>query len=48
MTVPRIMKAILGLAVVGSCLARVKAESPTVDLSLVAPWSAPNLLVEIA
>ncbi|KAI9244442.1 UDP-glucose:glycoprotein glucosyltransferase-domain-containing protein [Helicostylum pulchrum] len=48
MTVPRIMKAILGLVVAGSCLAGVKADSPTVDLSLVAPWSAPNLLVEIA
>lgn len=42
------MKAILGLVVAGSCLAGVKAESPTVDLTLIAPWSAPNLLVEIA
>lgn len=48
MATPRIMKAILGLVTVGSCLLAVMADSPTVDLTLVAPWSAPSLLIEIA
>lgn len=50
MTTPRIMKAILGLVTVGLCTV-VKANpqsSPTVDLNLVAPWSAPNFVVEVA
>lgn len=42
------MRAILGLVAVGSCVLVVGAESPTVDLTLMAPWSAPNLIVEIA
>jgi UDP-glucose:glycoprotein glucosyltransferase len=42
------MKAILGLVAVGLCSLGVNSESPTVDLTLVAPWSAPDLLVEIA
>lgn len=45
---PRIKKAILGLVTVGLCTFSVNAESPPVDLTLVAPWSAPDLLVEIA
>lgn len=48
MTVPRILKAILGLFATGSCVFGVGAESPTVDLTLVAPWAAPDLLIEIA
>jgi UDP-glucose:glycoprotein glucosyltransferase len=48
MTVPRILKAILGLVATGSCVLRVSAEPPTVDLTLVAPWAAPDLLIEIA
>lgn len=51
---PRIFKAILGLVTVGLCsLKQVSASagtdaSPTVDLTMIAPWSAPNLLVEVA
>lgn len=52
MTTPRIFKAILGLVTVGLCsLKQVSAStdsSPTVDLTMIAPWSAPNLLVEVA
>lgn len=48
MAAPRIMKAILGLVTIGTCLLSVRADSPTVDLTLVAPWSAPSLLIEIA
>ncbi|KAG0997777.1 hypothetical protein G6F28_002581 [Rhizopus arrhizus] len=43
---PRISTAILGLVALGVFL--VKAESPTVDLTLVAPWTAPDFLLEIA
>lgn len=42
------MKAILSLVTAGSCVLVANAESPTVDLTLMAPWSAPNLIVEIA
>jgi UDP-glucose:glycoprotein glucosyltransferase len=48
MTKPRIKKAILSLVAVGLYTVSVNAETPTVDLTLVAPWSAPDLLVEIA
>ncbi|KAL9537626.1 hypothetical protein MBANPS3_011610 [Mucor bainieri] len=51
---PRILKAILGLVTVGLCnLKQVSASAgtdapPTVDLTMIAPWSAPNLVVEVA
>lgn len=48
MAPPRIMKVILGLVAVSTCLLLVRADSPIVDLTLVAPWKAPSLLIEIA
>lgn len=50
MTTPRIFKAILGLVTVGLCSFKQASadSSPTVDLTMIAPWSAPNLLVEVA
>ncbi|KAG2196556.1 hypothetical protein INT47_010395 [Mucor saturninus] len=48
MGIPRITKAILGLLALSACLLSVRADSPVVDLTLVAPWNAPSLLIEIA
>ncbi|KAI8890404.1 glycosyltransferase family 24 protein [Backusella circina FSU 941] len=48
MTTPRILKAILGVVTLSSCLLHVRSETPTIDLTLVAPWGASNLLVEFA
>lgn len=45
---PRISAAIFGLVTLGAFLLKTKAESPTVDLTLVAPWKAPDFLLEIA
>ncbi|KAI9283208.1 UDP-glucose:glycoprotein glucosyltransferase-domain-containing protein [Sporodiniella umbellata] len=44
----RISTAILSLITLGALFLKSKAESPTVDLTLVAPWSAPDFLLEIA
>ncbi|KAI8968326.1 UDP-glucose:glycoprotein glucosyltransferase-domain-containing protein [Mycotypha africana] len=51
MIIPRIRRSILGLVTVGICTLSVNAEStqhPTVDLTMVAPWLAPNFVNEIA
>ncbi|RCI03876.1 hypothetical protein CU098_007561 [Rhizopus stolonifer] len=48
MTAPRILQAILGLVTVGLCTLKTEAQTPTVDLTMVAPWAVPNFLVEVA
>ncbi|KAG1175838.1 hypothetical protein G6F70_003865 [Rhizopus microsporus] len=44
----RISTAILGLVTLSGLLSKAYASSPTVDLTLVAPWSAPDFLLEVA
>ncbi|KAI7903194.1 UDP-glucose:glycoprotein glucosyltransferase-domain-containing protein [Cokeromyces recurvatus] len=48
MAKPRIIKILIGLVTIGLVSLETSAESPTVDLTLVAPWSSPNFIVEIA
>ncbi|CEP14268.1 hypothetical protein [Parasitella parasitica] len=48
MPTSRIHRAILGLVAVGLCNFVSADASPTVDLTMIAPWSAPNLLIEVA
>ncbi|KAI8366128.1 UDP-glucose:glycoprotein glucosyltransferase-domain-containing protein [Blakeslea trispora] len=46
---PRITKAILGLVATALCSIQAEAQSSaTVDLTMVAPWKAPNFIIEIA
>ncbi|KAI8639247.1 UDP-glucose:glycoprotein glucosyltransferase-domain-containing protein [Parasitella parasitica] len=48
MPTPRIYSAILGLIAIRLCNFVSAEASPTVDLTMMAPWSAPNLLIEVA
>ena len=48
MTIPRILGAILGIVSAGTCVLGAAVDSPTVELTMIAPWSAPDLLIEIA